>query len=74
MTMQVEPSQAPWIINYLGEESVQKVNDDGSVVIQEAVCDWKAFRSFALTFLDGAEILTPKEMRDSMQIWLESLL
>ena len=74
MTMQIEPSQASWIISYLGEESVQKINDDGSVVIQELVCDWKAFRSFALTFLDGAEILAPEELREGMKEWLESML
>ncbi|MAT37510.1 MAG: hypothetical protein CL420_05700 [Acidimicrobiaceae bacterium] len=74
VTMQIEPSQASWIISYLGEESVHKINDDGSVVIQELVCDWKAFRSFALTFLDGAEILAPEKLRQGMKEWLESLL
>ena len=37
------------------------------------VRDAVAFRSFVLTFLDGAEVVTPTEFRDEMVAWLEAL-
>ena len=74
VTMHVEALHAPWIVNYLGENSVKAINTDGSVVIEEEVNDWKSFRSFALTFLDGVKILTPKESKEDMQAWLRSFL
>ncbi len=72
--MRVEALHVPWIVNYLGESSVEKVNEDGSVVIEEEVNDWEAFRSFALTFLDGATILKPERIKEEMQTWLRSFL
>ena len=72
--MRVEALHAPWIVNYLGENSVKEVNADGSVVIEEEVNDWKSFRSFALTFLDGVKILSPQESKENMQTWLRSFL
>jgi predicted DNA-binding transcriptional regulator YafY len=32
-----------------------------------------AFRSFALTFLEHAEVLEPPELRDDLVDWLEAL-
>ena len=72
--MHVEALHAPWIVNYLGENSVKVINTDGSVVIEEEVNDWKSFRSFALTFLDGVKILAPKKNKEDMQAWLRSFL
>jgi predicted DNA-binding transcriptional regulator YafY len=43
------------------------------MVVTEQVRDIAAFRSFVLTFLDGAEILEPPEVRDDMVAWLEGL-
>lgn len=74
VTMHVEALHAPWIVNYLGENSVKVINTDGSVVIEEEVNDWKSFRSFALTFLDGVKILAPKKNKEDMQAWLRSFL
>ena len=74
VTMHVEALHAPWIVNYLGENSVKKINTDGSVVIEEEVNDWKSFRSFALTFLDGVKILAPQKCKEDMQAWLRSFL
>jgi len=74
VTMHVEALHAPWIVNYLGENSVKEINTDGSVVIEEEVNDWKSFRSFALTFLDGVKILAPQKCKEDMQAWLRSFL
>ncbi|MET0881195.1 MAG: hypothetical protein ABWZ14_06565 [Acidimicrobiales bacterium] len=32
-----------------------------------------AFRSFVLTFLEHAEVLSPDELRDDLVTWLEHL-
>ena len=74
VTMRVEALHAPWIVTYLGENSVKEENADGSVIIEEEVNDWKSFRSFALTFLDGVKILSPQESKEDMQAWLRSFL
>ena len=37
------------------------------------VRDVAAFRSFVLTFLDGAEVVAPTGFRDEMVSWLEAL-
>jgi ABC-type dipeptide/oligopeptide/nickel transport system ATPase component len=47
--------------------------EDGSVVVEEVVCNREAFRSFVLTFLEGAEILGPPELRDDLIGWLEGM-
>ena len=74
VSMHVEALHAPWIVNYLGEKSVKEINADGSVIIEEEVNDWKSFRSFALTFLDGVKILTPEKSKKDMKAWLRSFL
>ena len=47
--------------------------DDGSVIVETQVRKPEVFRSFALMFLEGAEILEPPELRQDMRSWLESL-
>ena len=46
---------------------------DGSVVWSVPVTNWPAFRSFVLSFLDRAEILSPPELRDAMVDWLGAI-
>lgn len=43
---------------------------DGSLVISVPVANWRAFRSFVLSFLDHAEVLDPPEFRTAMREWL----
>ncbi|MEJ7585505.1 MAG: WYL domain-containing protein [Acidimicrobiales bacterium] len=43
---------------------------DGSVVLELAVIDVDAFRSFVLGFLEHAEVLAPRELRDDVVAWL----
>ena len=46
---------------------------DGAVVVELAVTNREAFRSFVLGLLDSAEILGPPELRDDMVAHLEAL-
>ena len=62
-----------WLVGFLGGLSETEPSEDGSMVVTEQVRDIAAFRSFVLTFLDGAEILEPPEVRDDMVAWLEGL-
>lgn len=69
----VDASQAPWVTNHLGEDAVVEQRADGSVVVELAVTDRDSFRSFALTFLDHAEVLEPPELRHDIIEWLGAL-
>lgn len=45
---------------------------DGSFVVRVQVRNIEAFRSAVITFLDHAEILSPKSIRDDMVRWLKA--
>ncbi len=64
----VDPEQAAWAAHHVGEPV--ETREDGSIVIEVAVTNETAFRSFVLTFLDHAEILEPQHLRDAMVAWL----
>jgi predicted DNA-binding transcriptional regulator YafY len=44
---------------------------DGSVVVAMTVTNRDNFRSFVLTFLDHAEVLSPPDLRAEIVAWLE---
>ena len=69
----VDAPHVPWVLGHLGEAGVVDRLEDGSVIIEEEVCNREAFRSFVLTFLEGAEILGPRELRDDLIRWLEGM-
>ena len=46
---------------------------DGAVVLSFPVSNREAFRSFALGFLDHAEVLGPPELREEVIDWLQSV-
>ena len=69
----VDALHAPWVVDYLGNVAVVEERGDGSVVVKEEVRNQEAFRSFVLTFLEGAEILDPDEVRAELCSWLEAL-
>ena len=69
----VDKRHVPWLTSFLrGVEIIEK-REDGSVLVREMVRDAAAFRSFVLTFLDGAEVVAPTGFRDEMVSWLEAL-
>jgi proteasome accessory factor B len=69
----VDAPQAPWVIDQLGRDAVAEQRSDGSVVVELPVTNRESFRSFALSFLDHAEVLGPPELRDDMVAWLEDV-
>ena len=69
----VDKRHVPWLTSFLRGAEVIEKRDDGSVLVREMVRDAAAFRSFVLTFLDGAEVVTPPGFRDEMVAWLEAL-
>lgn len=70
-TLLIDPDQAIWATHHVGPPTETRA--DGSIVIEVAVTNEAAFRSFVLTFLDHAEILEPPDLRQSMIGWLEDL-
>ena len=69
----VDAGQAEWAVAKAGAEAVRERRPDGSVVLAMPVTNREAFRSFALGFLDHAEVLGPPELRADMVDWLDRL-
>jgi len=70
----VDKRHVSWLASFLRGAEVIEECDDGSVLVREMIRDAAAFRSFVLTFLDGAEIVAPTWLRDEMVDWLEALI
>jgi len=69
----VDAHQAHWAVTQVGEGSVRESRPDGAVVLALPVSNREAFRSFALGFLDHAEVLGPPALRQDVVVWLESV-
>jgi proteasome accessory factor B len=69
----VDSEQAGWARHALGQATLREERPDGSVVIEVAVTNADALRSFVLGYLDHAEILGPEAMRRDMVRWLEGI-
>ena len=69
----VDAPQASSVVQQVGEHAVEERRSDGSVVLALPVTNLEAFRSFVMGLLDGAEILSPPELRSDVVAWLESL-
>ena len=69
----VDADQAAWAVARTGPDAVHERRPDGSVLLALAVTNREAFRSFALGFLDHAEVLAPPELRADMVAWLDRL-
>ena len=69
----VHERHIPWVSDFLGPTGVVEHLADGSAIFEEPVRNRAAFRSFVLTFLDGAEVLGPEELRSDIINWLEPL-
>jgi predicted DNA-binding transcriptional regulator YafY len=66
----VDDDQAEWATAAVGEAAVTERRSDGAVVLELAVTNTAALRTFVLGFLDHAEILGPPALRDAMIDWL----
>jgi proteasome accessory factor B len=69
----VDGPQAPGIVQQVGDHLVLDRRADGSVVVGLPVTNVAAFRSFVVGLLDGAEVLSPAELRADVVAWLEQL-
>jgi len=66
----IDADQAPSAVQHVGTDAVRERRDDGAVVLELEVTNTDAFRSFVITFLDHAEVLSPPELRDDLVAWL----
>ena len=71
--MRVDARHVTWVEGFLGSDAEIERSDDGTAIVSEQVRDLAAFRSFVLTFLDGAEVIEPDEARADMVAWLEAM-
>lgn len=69
----VDADQAGYAVHLTGAAAVAERHDDGSVELALPVSNPVAFRSFVLTFLEHAEVLSPPELRADLVTWLEHL-
>jgi predicted DNA-binding transcriptional regulator YafY len=72
-TLLVDAGQAGWAIGQVGADAVHERQADGSVLLELPVTNRAALRSFVLGFLDHAEVIGPKDVRDEMIAWLETV-
>jgi predicted DNA-binding transcriptional regulator YafY len=69
----VDAARAAWVVDTLGESAVVDRRDDGGVVVELAVVNRDAFRSFVLELLEHAEVLDPPELRADIIDWLRGV-
>jgi len=72
-TLLVDGDQARWAEAAAGPGSVVERRADGSAVLGLRVTNPAGFRSFALGFLEHAEVLGPDELRNDVVSWLEAI-
>ncbi len=70
--VRIDGPPATWALHHLGPEAVVEQDDDG-VVVELEVVHRDGFRTFVLSFLDHAEVLSPPELRDEIVTWLTEL-
>ncbi|MEY2449282.1 MAG: proteasome accessory factor [Acidimicrobiaceae bacterium] len=71
--VRVDGQQAAIAIGEAGSGALVEEGDDGSVVLEMSVTNIDGFRSFALGFLEHAEVLSPPELREDIIEWLRAL-
>lgn len=69
----VDAEVAPSVLTEDPTLSVRERREDGSVVLELAVRDPAALRSFVLSMLDRAELLAPESMRADLVAWLSEM-
>ncbi len=72
--VKIDAAQSSWARHYVGRDAVVDEDDDGNIVLELTVRNREAFRSFVLTFLDGAEVLSPPSLRDDVVDWLQKVV
>lgn len=72
-TVRIDASQAAFSRAQVSEDAEWHDLDDGSCTVTFEVTDRRSFRSFVLSFLDHAEVVSPPELRAEFVEWLEAL-
>lgn len=70
----VDESHAAAAARFLGPDVGAQLRDDGGMIFEVPVARAEAFRTFALGFLEHAEILEPVEWRKEMVDWLQAII
>ena len=71
--LHVDADQVALASHQLGDAAIVEQHGDGSAVLEVAVTNWPAFRTFVLGFLDHAELLAPADRRAELVAWLEEV-
>ena len=69
----VDADHVDGVVAELGADARVETGADGRTFVDVAVSNQAAFRSFALGFLEHAEIVEPPDVRDAMIEWLETV-
>ncbi len=71
--LRVDADYGDTVLAELGSDATvdENASDDDSTIIETAVTNRAAFRSFVLGFLDHAEVLEPPDIRADVVRWLE---
>jgi proteasome accessory factor B len=67
----VDADYADAMLAEIGGDATVDESDDGSTVVEMAVTNPAAFRTFVLGFLEHAEVLEPADIRADVMTWLE---
>ena len=62
------------VVAQLGEECVVERKEDGAVVVTMRVVNKEAFRTWVLSLLEHAKVLSPDECVAEMVAWLKEIL
>lgn len=72
-TLRIDGDQAGWALDHLGGATLLHEDVDGSIVVELNVTNRDAFHSFVLGFLEHAEVVAPRELRDELVAWLREV-
>ena len=70
----VDKNRAVGVVAQLGEECVVERKEDGAVVVTMRVVNKEAFRTWVLSLLEHAKVLSPDECVAEMVAWLKEIL
>lgn len=73
VVIDVDPIEAPRVVQEVGASAVVDTRDEGSVRISLTVTNMAALRSWVLGLLDHAEVVAPAEARAAIVDWLRSM-
>ncbi len=72
--IRVDSLEGPRVAEEVGENRVERREDDGAVVLAFSVASFAAIRSWVLGLGEHAEILDPAEFRSEMRAWLGAMV